>query len=105
MCCQRLHSMHLRGGPWTLERVALQRTKLRVLHLVWSRATARELAYALEDGSLHLMRLQLDTASSLVSSSWKHAQVCIAATEEPCMLVILYVRHGFGLAAHAAELV
>jgi hypothetical protein len=87
-----LHGMHPRGGLWTLQQVALQRTKLRVLHLVWSRATAHELVYALEDGSLHLLRLRVDTASSSATASWGPAQVRLAANGEPCMLLDLCTR-------------
>jgi hypothetical protein len=76
-CAANMRSLHLRSDGWTLKQVALQRTKQRILCLVWSRALAHELVFALEDGSLHLLRSRVETVDSPAASSWEAAQVRI----------------------------
>lgn len=57
--------------------MALQRTRLRVLDLAWSRAIPSELVYALEDGSLHLLRASVQAVRGAAppNASWPAAQV------------------------------
>jgi hypothetical protein len=86
--------LNLRCDLWTLEPVALQRTTLRTLHLAWSRAVAHELVYALEDGSLHLLRSSVEPAGNTANPSWPKAQARTVSQWGQLMLVALHANHG-----------
>lgn len=78
-----------RTTRWNLKQVAIQRTRQRVLNLAWSRAMPSELVYALEDGSLHLLRANAGAASVAAppDGAWPTAEVQSTPQPSPAHLL------------------
>lgn len=71
-------------GGWSLRTVAIVRTRLRTLDLAWSHAIPAELAYLLDDGSVHL----LDAATAFAPEAAAVESPPVQAKVQPAVLIV-----------------